>query len=226
MSFHTLRLLACVPSLVSSCAMTRSGGTQAQGPAGAASAGHTASAAVEAAVEIAQLELEAARLDADSTLKKAESAVADAELDLQAALAAMESFQVGREIRMREAAASLERSKVRLEEQKQELAELESMYAAEEFAEKTKELVLARGKNQLAAAQESLAIETLRRARLEAQELPADELARRQALIKAENGLRDARKSFEAAGLRAKLGVMRAEKGLREAEKKAAGGEA
>jgi hypothetical protein len=206
------------PFLLTSCAFSfRANATPPK-------AGAQAQAAVPApvepasAAELARIGLELARLEAAGSEDGAASAVRAAELELEAASAALTAFASDREVRTRGAAAAVERARVHLEEQRAELAELEAMYAVEEFAQTTKELVLVRGRNQLAAAEEALAIERMRLAQLEGLELPAEEAAHRLALMRAEADLRDARNELEVARVRARLDVLRAEQALHEAE--------
>ena len=70
---------------------------------------------------------------------------------------------------------SLDRSIHRAEHAKDEFDELQAMYAADEFAKTTKELVLKRGRREMELAQRSLAVEQKEHAHFEQVELPKRE---------------------------------------------------
>ncbi len=173
-------------------------------------------------VEIARMELEVARLKADAAERDAESSVHTAEIEVDHARGGLEKSEADGAIKRTETELSLDRARFRLEEQVAELAELEAMYAEEEFAEKTKELVLTRGKRSVEVAKRSLAISEQRLDVLMNLELPASRKKAELALHKAELALEKARSGKERSLLEARIALQKAEHKLREAEKKLA----
>lgn len=93
----------------------------------------------------------------------------------------------------------------RAEEAKDELAELESMYKADEFAKATKELVIKRGRRGVEMADRSLAVARRELAELETHTMPQRERELRDQLADAERTLQKAR--LEADKARIELDV-------------------
>ena len=88
-----------------------------------------------------------------------EAQVHDAELELQKQKKELELHQKETAPReMEEHRISLDYQTHRAEESKEELAELEAMYKDDEFASKTKELVIKRGRRQAEMADRNLAV--------------------------------------------------------------------
>ncbi len=104
-------------------------------------------------LEIAELEQRAATAQAEQAIKDAEAELAKSQRDL----AHFEQRDAVQE--QLEAELELQRSSNRLIETKDELSELEAMYAQENFAERTKELVLTRGQRNLEIAEAAHALE-------------------------------------------------------------------
>ena len=174
-------------------------------------------------LEVARLELKVAQLEAQSAERAAAQSADFAAREVQQAREALEQAEKSAAIRTRDSENTLKRAAVRLDETKVELSELEGMYAEEEFAEKTKELVLYRGKSQVELAAAALEVEQLRHELLVSEELPAERSKAELALRKAEVALEAAEVEREGAALRGRVAVMTAEEAVREAEKKAAG---
>lgn len=130
----------------------------------------------ERAVEYAKLEYELAGMRAEAAERSEKQAVAKAAEELERKAAALANFrEVAGPLERAERALSLRRAEQRLLESEQEIAELESMYAQEDFAETTKELVLTRGRAQVEMARTGLDL-----ARREMQQLEAYEHPRRE----------------------------------------------
>ncbi len=91
------------------------------------------------------------------------------------------------------------------EEAKDELAELESMYQADEFAKTTKELVLKRGRRKVELAERSLAIAARNLEVLEKQTMPRKEADLRRKLADAERALQRAARDREKTALELEL---------------------
>lgn len=176
-------------------------------------------------LEVARLELQAAQMESQAKEREAAMAADVAAREVEQARQALAHADKSAAIRTRESENNLKRASVRLDETKAELSELEGMYAEEEFAEKTKELVLYRGKSQVEMATAALEVEQLRHDLLVREELPAERAKAVLALHKAEVALEAAEIEREGAALRGKIAVMKAEGAVREAEEKAAGSE-
>jgi hypothetical protein len=174
------------------------------------------------ALDVARLELTAAQLDANAKDRAAAKAADFAESEVEQARKELEHADKQAAIRTRDGENNLKRAAVRLDETKAELIELESMYKDEEFAEKTKELVLTRGKSQVEMATAALEVETLRQDLLVKEELPAERGKAELTLRKAEAALEAAQLEREACALRGKIAVMKAEEAVRAAEAEAA----
>jgi len=218
-----LAALAAGLALLSSACLT--GGEKAAGPPAEASADKDAGAAAQAsALEVARLELKAAQLEAAAQDTAAGQAVGVAETEVEQARKALEQADKSAAIKVRESENALKRARVRLDETKAELGELQGMYAEEDFAEKTKELVLARGQSQVDLATAELEVEGLRHDLLTRDSLPHDRAQAELALRKAEIALEAARAARDAAALRGQISLKKAAETVRAAEVEAAGG--
>jgi|SoiMethySBSTD1v2_1073268.scaffolds.fasta_scaffold239907_2 hypothetical protein len=218
-----LAALAAGLALLSSACLT--GGEKSAGPPAEASADKDADAAAKAsALDVARLELKAAQLEAASQDTAAGQAVGVAETEVEQARKALEQADKSAAIRVRESENALKRARVRLDETKAELGELQGMYAEEDFAEKTKELVLARGQSQVDLATAELEVEGLRHDLLTRDSLPRDRAQAELALRKAEIALEAARAARDGAALRGQVAVRKAAEAVRAAEVEAAGG--
>jgi hypothetical protein len=152
--------------------------------------------ALEFAVLSAERRVHATEASARASELEAESKVRAAERELgkaEAALAHFEDVEVPTELAQRD--LSIDRSTGRLSDSEAELAQLESMYADEEFAESSKELVLARSRRNVEFSKRSL--ELARSARKDYMEF---DLAKKRK--DAENKVTVAREHLEAARVR------------------------
>lgn len=173
------------------------------------------------AVEAAKRELAISILETQNSLAGAERAVAKAEVaagEARRALSHFEERDAPQEVG--DAEINLSRAESRLIESRDELNELEAMYSEEQFAERTKELVLARGRRNLDLAETAHGLsqrklETLR---------DFTHVAKRAELTRAvENAGRaidSAKTALQIEKAKAELTVLRKERAVAKAEKK------
>lgn len=152
-------------------------------------------------LEVARMELKIAELRAQMDAMSADGAKSKAQRDAQEAEAALTHF-IDNEVPVliEKSTISLDRSRHSAEHAADELAELEAMYSAEEFAEMTKELVLRRGRRNLEIAQRNLAVEEAKLKMLTEEELP-----------RKKRGLKAKLSEARAALAKAQLGSRKAE---------------
>lgn len=113
--------------------------------------------ALEFDLMMAELELNAAHAAQGRAMESAEHGIASAERDLALAQQELAHFSnVDMPLSAAESDLSLDRTRGRLDDAKAELQQLVDMYADEEFAESTKELVLTRGKRGVEQSERSL----------------------------------------------------------------------
>jgi HlyD family secretion protein len=181
-----------------------------------------------AAFEIDQArgELRLAELERETEVMSAQLALAFAREDVAAAERALASFRsLERPHAEGESELALRQARNRLLDAEAELAELESMYADDDFAEKTKELVLARGRRSLEVARRAVELVEVQRRNLLEQELPEKERLLQRELEEAKAAVIQAERAFERARLRTELSVAKARHELTEKERGAGGGE-
>ena len=216
--------VATLALVVSGCQSTGGGSISGGAPAAAGEEGEDAArklADQRWELEQARLDLRSAELDAELALRKADRAVGDAEQDLAEAQVALAAFLEGeREHQLGEAQVGLARQENRAVEARMELEELEAMYAEDEFAGKTKELVLERGRRNLALAERSLELDRIELQLLTETELPMKERELRRELRTAEEELADARTAREQAELDQERKLRKARHTVEEHERK------
>jgi paraquat-inducible protein B len=126
----------------------------------AAEDARTEVAKTERRLHIAERKTEVAHLGAEIEAVRAEAAVAEARRKLEAARGELEHFRAHtRPTKTQAAEIDRDQARYAAEHAQAELAELEAMYEAEEFAEMTKELVLRRGRRSLEIALRRLEVE-------------------------------------------------------------------
>ncbi len=142
------------------------------------------------ALVIAETEREQQLVDAQAEIAKAQTELADAERELAAFVERTAPHE------LENARLSHDEAVYRSEEARAELAELEAMYKADQFAAMTKELVLQRGRRQVEVAERRLALSKAALAAKQeiehvakVKELEGKVADRRRALAKAERGL-------------------------------------
>lgn len=153
-------------------------------------------------LSLAQIELKIAEISAQIQTMGASSATSKAAREVAEAEAALVHFVENElPVQIEQATISHDRSLHSAEHAADELAELEAMYSAEEFAEMTKELVLRRGRRSLEIAERNLAVEKAKLKNLTEEELPRKKRDLQAKLADA----RDALKKAELSGAKTEL---------------------
>jgi len=173
-------------------------------------------------VELARLELDLAKLEAEQEVAAAERELTQSKVEADKAHIERAGFaEIGRARELDEARLGLDQSRGRAEDAAAELAELESMYAAEEFATKTKELVITRSRRDLEHARRAVDIAERKLKETEGydligkdRELEKDDLSAAKSVMEAEQALAKLR-------LEKKIAVAKAEQELAELQRKA-----
>ena len=172
-------------------------------------------------LEWARTDLRLAELAAKLDQLRAQRSIGEAQRALTEARQDLETFETAeRPARLADAQLDLDRTIQSRDESRAELAELEAMYAAEEFAAATKELVLQRGRKQLEFAERRLALEHQQREKLERHDLPRQQEKLQFALKKAEHELHIAEVEAERDKLAAGLSIDKARKEVHDLERK------
>jgi len=174
----------------------------------------------ERELEYAKIELEIAKLSAAADSREAENTVTDATQKLDTAKKDRENFKdLEKPNKLADKQLDLDRAAWRMEESKQELAELEGMYKKEDFASLTKELVLQRGKKSLEFAQRGLELAKKDQEGLAGHDLPKKETELDQAFDRAEKGVQEANAKKDRVALETKLKLTKAEHHVDEAQR-------
>jgi hypothetical protein len=170
-------------------------------------------------LDYAEAELRSARFDAEAKRIAAEDGLRKAQFELDAARAALAAHD--KEAANEVAAATIDhdRRSHRADEAKDELAELEAMYRAEEFAKTTKELVLKRGRRGLEIAERELGVGRQKLALLTEHTMPQKRRELESKLASAEAALRKAEAELQKAKLDADLAVRKAADKVADLEK-------
>jgi len=137
-----------------------------------------------------------------------------AEKKLKGSKEALEDFKKSKSRSQAEAQLKLDQATGRATDAEAELAELESMYEDEEFAEKTKELVLNRGRRSLDHARRGLEIQEQKLQQLVEYELPKEQYEKEMAVTEAEQKLAQSTRGLELARLKGKASMTKAEHAL------------
>jgi hypothetical protein len=172
-------------------------------------------------VRLARMGLEKARHEADKEVADARRSLEADRRDEAVAASALAAFVEASPVRLEKARLDLERAVGRARDAELELAELEAMYAEEEFAAKTKELVLTRGRRNLDHARRALDLERLELQQLETIELVNQEAKLQSALASAQGDVASAEEGLKIAELGRELAIAEAEEELRSAEEEA-----
>lgn len=215
----TTRLLAPVllALIASSCASAPSGG-QGAPPAGGEKKNGDDPKDLQAKLDKATFKLEIARIDARNGEAAAARAVEAATLEAELAASALENYRgVLQPIEVAASALSLDRGRQRVKESKEELDELEKMYAQEEFADLTKELVLSRGRSALEMAQRDLELTEKRAAQSRDFEWPRKERELKEKVAATQRALDEAKARAEKGAIERKLALLEAEEAVTKA---------
>ena len=166
-----------------------------------------------------RLELKIARQKTEAENREAKNKLEDAGFELEKSKQERDNFKaVEQHLKIAEAQLDVDRSAERVRESQENLNELEKMYAQEEFAGITKELVLMRGRSQLALAKRDLDIETKKLAQLSQYEHPKKLRELDMEVEKAEKALREAKAAETKTAGEGELAVMQAEHEVQDLE--------
>lgn len=174
-------------------------------------------------LEVARLELDLARLETEQELSAAEQALGEAKVELEKARLEREGFTIdGRALELDDDKLDLDRALGRAQDAEEELKELEAMYSEEEFAERTKELVLLRSRRELEHARRAVELVRRKLTQLETFGLPGKERELEQGWLSAQKGALEAEQALAKLRLEKKIAVTKAEHEVVELEKKLA----
>jgi hypothetical protein len=163
-------------------------------------------------LQMADLKLAKAKVQIELTEKQNTQAVEKAKKDIEVAERKLKNFkEKSRPERIERAELGLAFGQDSVKEAEQELEQLEIMYKDDQFADKTKEIVLERGRRRLERTKKSLAIESGAIALLKNETLPLEELEQ-------ELALKDKREAFEKMQRDQELGMIDQRVGLIAAE--------
>lgn len=198
--------------LSTGCVLAIGNKGQAVDPAHAAeAAANDESAQAARELDVARLELEIAQQKSEHAIDEKQEAVAQKRAARDAAqkeLALFQSFT--RPHKLTAADIELDDAKKDVWEAEQELEELRAMYSKEQFAERTKELVLGRGEKNLALAKRKLELAQAERAALESGELAQEATKLTEALRQAEVEHAFAEREVALAAMEAKAELEKA----------------
>lgn len=170
-------------------------------------------------VEYAHIGLETAAIERQVRTLTVENLLQSARIDLEKAKRELELFlESTKPHELEEHQIQLDSQTYRAEEAKDEQAELESMYKDDEFAKKTKELVLRRGRRQVELADRSLAAARKEFEVLEQHTLPERERELRRKVETAELDLKKADLEQRKAALELDVQKRQAEDKLKDLE--------
>ena len=172
--------------------------------------------------DYARMQLDLAKMGAESARGAAKAAQGAAERELAAVKAQREHFKkVTVALELDERALSVDRAQQFVLESEQELKELEAMYAAEKFAETTKELVLSRGRSRLEMAKRDLELSQRRLDELKTHEHKQREKELGERVTKAQQAFDDAKAAARRTDLEQRLALLRAEHAFEDAAREA-----
>jgi hypothetical protein len=170
-------------------------------------------------LEYARIGLETAAIERQVRTLTVENLLQSARIDLEKAKRELELFlKSTKPHELEEHQIQMDSQTYRAEEAKDEQAELESMYKDDEFAKKTKELVLRRGRRQVELADRSLAVARKEFEVLEQHTLPERERELRRKVETAELDLKKADLEQRKAALELDVQKRQAEDKLKDLE--------
>lgn len=215
----TLRILAPAFLAVFASACASSGGNTSSAPKAAEkSEKDNGDDDLQSKLDKAEIKLEIARLDSTNSEAAAARAVEAAALEAEMAAGALANYRaVQQPLEAASRALALDRSRQRVKESKEELEELEKMYAQEEFADLTKELVLGRGRAQLEMATRDHELNEKRAAQERDFEWPRRERELADKVAATKRALGDAEARAAKGVLERKLALMEAQEAVTKA---------
>lgn len=171
----------------------------------------------ERELRYAQMQVEIDRLSMESERSAWEARMTQVKAKADLAKRALDNFLAERQTKESQAALRLERSQWNMEEQRQELEELRAMYAKEEFAALTKELVLKRGEMGLQFAQRQVELQAAENAN-EARELDRRQRSLELEVVDAEQSVLEEKAKGQKLGLEQDLKTLKGKDQLQELE--------
>jgi hypothetical protein len=206
-----------VAALCAACTATQSGVKPDSSSSDDAEESAEKLAKKEHELACALLDLDIARATVENDARTCGNDVKQAEQDLKTARAELDHFtKVEKDTALRKAQLDVEKSDWSMEQKRQELHELETMYQQEEVATLTKELVLQRGKVALQQAEKDLALERDELADLREWDNPHKQEELSQKVEKNVRALEDARAKLARTTLESRLKVLKAEQAIAE----------
>jgi hypothetical protein len=171
-------------------------------------------------LDYAKMELDIAKMSAAADARESDASVQEATQKLEVVKKDRDNFKaLEKPSKLADKQLDIDRAAWRMEETRQELAELEQMYKKEDFASLTKELVLNRGKKNLEFAQRGLDLAKKEQDGLTTHDLPKRETELDQSVERAEKALAEATAKKEKGAAETKLKLLRAEHRVAEAQR-------
>jgi hypothetical protein len=163
-------------------------------------------------LEMATRKLERAQMDVDQQKSDADAAVQKATVERDLAKKALQRFDaVESPQKLAKAELDLKDANDQMTEQQEEMQQLELMYEKDDLADKTKEIVLARGKRRLERAKQRLALTQKDYEDLKASQLPEQRTKLAQALKEKEVELARAEFNAKAGRMDKEIAVLAAQ---------------
>jgi hypothetical protein len=169
-------------------------------------------AKLERDLAVARERVGQARMGQEHTAIEQEVAIGGAERELALETERLHVF-TGRTApnRIQQAELDLARAEDRAREAQEEIEQLEKMYAEDDFADGTKEIVLERGRRRLERSRESLRLQREQLAILTEKTIPLETAEHEWKVEQKAQALEKARRGAEAAALEKQIAVMNAE---------------
>ncbi|MBI5866189.1 MAG: hypothetical protein HZB38_17100 [Planctomycetes bacterium] len=163
-------------------------------------------------IELAEMRLQKTRMQNEIAEQQHGLAAAKARKDIEVAARKLKNFrEKSKPERINRADLSLAYSQDNVRESEQELEQLEIMYKDDKFADKTKEIVLERGRRRLERARRSLQLEAEANDFLKAETLPLEELEQDLALKDKQDSLEKTLREHEIALIDQRMGLISGE---------------
>jgi hypothetical protein len=209
---------------LASCSSTGAKKPEGNAPAGQAPAQddskNEALQKKERELNYARLQLQITELEQQADARAQQNSIADAERAVRRAQEELDDYLKSQKtLEKAERELNTDQQKEGHRQTQQEYDELESMYKDEDFAKKTKELVLSRGKARLDFSRRGMELAATRRKFQEETVMPRKERDLNEALEKARAALTDTRASAERKTLANQLQLLRAKDGITDLEK-------
>jgi hypothetical protein len=163
-------------------------------------------------IEIARHKLRKEQLAAQQKNAKDERKIAELTIERDLTVKKLEQFvSSDSKTRLAKARLDLQRAVDGVAESEEELEQLEIMYSEDDLGDKTKEIVLQRGRRRLSRAQENLRIQTAELETLESRSLPLEQEKLELEVAKARTALAEAQRDVEMHEIESSISIMSAE---------------